>query len=135
MTAITTTPIGPPRHGLRDPFPDLEPALVLSRREDARERALQVPDVRQQEEADEENGEGREKDAEEGSRDSEYGRDRVGYRDRNLLGPRLDVVRGAAVAEPERPVESRSSETVCGRSWRKSRTLLTSGTSRSRKRT
>ena len=50
--------------------------------------ALEVRDVREQEEADEEDREAGEEDAEEGARDAEDGRDRVGDRDGDLLGAR-----------------------------------------------
>ena len=61
--------------------------------------------------------------------DAEHGPDRVRHRGRDLLGAGLHVLGGAAVAEPGRArPESRKLSTVCGRSWRKSRTPPTSGT-------
>jgi hypothetical protein len=91
-------PDGPARDRLGDALPDVQPALVFTRSKNARERLLQVPDVREQEETDEEDREGGEEDSEEVSRDPEHRRDRVGDRDRDLLGARLYVPGSSAVS-------------------------------------
>ena len=119
----------PARDRLRHALPDGEPTLVLARHEDARQRALEVPHVREQEQADEEDREAGEEDGEEAARDAEHRRDRVGDRGRDLLGPVLHVPCRARVAEPRGELVGRAQlPTSSGSSCRKSRTLPTSGT-------
>ena len=113
----------PARDRLRHALPDLEPALVLARHEHARQRALEVPDVAEQEEADEEDREAGEEDAEEAARDPEHApRSRPGSRREICSAPSCTFPRRAGVAEPRRArPTSRSCSTSAGRSWRKSR--------------
>jgi hypothetical protein len=90
----------PARHRLRHTLPDAEPALFVAGHQHAPERGLQLPDVGEQEEADEEDREQGEEDAEEAARDAEDRRDRIGDGRGDVLRAVLDGLGRARVSEP-----------------------------------
>ena len=121
----------PARDGGRHLLPHPEPALVLARHQHARQRTLQAVDIGEQEEADEEHREAGEEDAEEAAGDPEHGaRSRRAPRRRSCPRPPARSRPAPLAPSHESSPESRSDWTSAGRSWRKSRTPPTSGTSR-----
>ena len=99
MTAITITPIA---HRETD---SVTRSHTASQRSSSpgmstlRQGALDVADVRQQEEAGEEDREPGDEDREAGARQPEHGGDRVGYPLRHVVRALLHVLRGPGVAE------------------------------------
>ena len=120
---------------LGDPLPHGQPARVLPGHEHARQRPLHVRDVGQEEETDEEDREGGQEEPEEAAGDAEHGLDRVGHRHCDRLGALPERSRRRRCRRRSRALaDSRRLSTVAGRSWRKSRTLPTSGASSRRAR-